>query len=280
MAVLESVLGRLILEPDFQERFFFDAPGALEEYELSSIEEERLRSLTRRQFHREIGTLVTHFLIPIDVADSFIILPASHSQAEPPGKTPILLSPGWAFGNGSHATTELCLSALSRYLHPGDAFLDIGTGTGILSIAAARLGAGEARAYDIDSEAVELARKNMALNGMENIVQVEVGTVHDALQIRPQGWDLVAVNILGSVFMDLLESGLARTLKMNGILIGTAIKAQELGSVLAKIHHQGLKPIEQCQKHGWNSVIAMKGDVHVYRLGETNHRASRDRSLF
>jgi ribosomal protein L11 methyltransferase len=114
----------------------------------------------------------------------------------------IELDPGMAFGSGLHPTTRLCLEVLEDALRPGQVVLDVGTGSGILSIAAARLGAARVVALDTDPLAVQIARENVALNRVEDVVQVEVGTVQISNLQSPIS-DLVVANILAETIIEL-----------------------------------------------------------------------------
>jgi ribosomal protein L11 methyltransferase len=127
---------------------------------------------------------------PIRITDHFWIVPSWHKAPEP-GAINIELDPGMAFGTGSHPTTRLCLEWLCETVRPGTSVLDVGCGSGILAIAAARLGAASVLAIDIDERAVEAARENATKNGVSDIVHVQ----HSEAPIGAT-FDLVVANIL------------------------------------------------------------------------------------
>ena len=106
------------------------------------------------------------FYKPMEIGERLIVVP-EWEQANTQGRIPLILNPGLTFGTGSHATTRLCLTALEETIHGGERVLDLGCGSGILSIAALRLGAEHAFACDIDEKCVEVAYENAALNGID-----------------------------------------------------------------------------------------------------------------
>jgi ribosomal protein L11 methyltransferase len=127
-------------------------------------------------------------------------------MAEPdlPDAVILRLDPGMAFGTGLHPTTQMCLQALELVVEPGQRVLDLGTGSGILGIAALKLGAAEVLAVDNDKLAVQTAVANAAANGVDDRFQGQLGTLAD---VAAKDWDLVLVNILAQVIVDLLQNG-------------------------------------------------------------------------
>ncbi|MBQ3955211.1 MAG: 50S ribosomal protein L11 methyltransferase, partial [Clostridia bacterium] len=105
---------------------------------------------------------------PIRTGKRLVIVPVWETYDPEPGEVTVLMDPGMAFGTGTHETTRLCAGFVEKYTHPGCAVLDVGCGSGILAIAAARLGAGKCFACDIDPVAVRVAKENVALNGTDN----------------------------------------------------------------------------------------------------------------
>lgn len=147
----------------------------------------------------------------------FIIAPPWSEIADAGGRIVIRIEPGMAFGTGTHETTRLCLKAIEKYFR-GASFLDVGTGTGILAIAAAKMFPGaRVEAYDTDTDAVEIARANAQLNDVGGQISFRAGSIDE----QTQSADLVCANLTAPVIVDLLPSLLSATcgrLVLSGIL--------------------------------------------------------------
>jgi ribosomal protein L11 methyltransferase len=199
---------------------------------------------------------------PLRVGRRLMIVPAWLDPALGPDDMAIRLDPGMAFGTGTHPTTQLCLEALERHLQPGQAVLDLGTGSGILAIAAARLGAGPILAVDIDEEAVRVARDNTAANGVAAAVHVARGSLSEVLAGEFGGqWQqapLVVANILARVIVTLLDDGLARVVAPGGLLIVSGILDTQAYQVIAALKAHGLAPVAQEHKEDWVAILASK----------------------
>jgi ribosomal protein L11 methyltransferase len=191
-------------------------------------------------------------IIPAWLYESF----ANGSQAAP-SDIPIVMDPGMAFGTGTHPTTQLCLGAIERHLTPGVEVLDLGTGSGILAIAAAKLGAGPIWALDIDAEAVRVARENVALNGVADRVRVQQGSVAEALQASYHA-PFVVANILARVINDLLAQGLAHAVTPGGLLVVSGILDSQAYEVRAGLQRHGLTLLAQEQIEDWVALIARR----------------------
>jgi ribosomal protein L11 methyltransferase len=142
----------------------------------------------------------------------------------------VRLDPGRAFGSGSHATTRLCLAELEHRVSPGDRVLDVGSGSGVLAVAAAPLGAAEVEAVDIDEEAVRATAANAALNGVDGVVRVSCTPVERA----EGGRDLVVANI-GAATLVALAPHLVRVLRPGGVLVLSGVlacQAEEVGTAV------------------------------------------------
>lgn len=191
---------------------------------------------------------------PILVGRRLLVLPA-WLPAPPGDRLSILLDPGMAFGTGTHPTTQLCLAALEEYLHAGDAVIDLGTGSGILSIAAAKLGASRVLAVDIDDQAIAAARENLQRNQAETQVQLLAGTLQTALRAWPGGADLLVANILAVTLQQMAADGLALSLRPGGIAILSGILADQAGEVIEVCEAHGLKWRRSLNQEDWRALV-------------------------
>jgi ribosomal protein L11 methyltransferase len=214
------------------------------------------------------------------VGERLVIKPTWRDYDPLPDDLIIVLDPGMAFGSGLHPTTRLCLEGLEDYLRPGTTVLDVGTGSGVLAIAGARLGASHVLALDTDPLAVRVARENVTLNQAQSVVHVEVGTAHitdhpmPAVRAGPgesspanlgisksQHWDLVVVNILAGTIVELAPA-LAASLAADGFLIASGIIADQAESVLASLRQNKLALLERRDDGEWVALIARKRREH------------------
>lgn len=202
---------------------------------------------------------------PIRIGRRLIIVPvwlaAATGVAAARGEVPILLDPGMAFGTGTHPTTQLCLAAVERHLKPGQAVIDLGTGSGILAIAAAKLGSSRVLAYDIDPEAVRVAGENAALNGVAGHVQVALGSLAE-LRAAGARAPLVLANILARVIVKLFDEGLADLVEPGGLLILSGILDTQAYEVRAALERHGLTLAAQEHLDDWAAIIARRPTVH------------------
>ena len=200
---------------------------------------------------------------PLSVGERIFIVPEwQRGEPAPAGRTPVYLNPGLTFGTGSHASTQLCLAALERYVKDGCSVLDLGCGSGILSISALALGAKDAAAVDIDPKAVDVAYENAALNGIgRDRYAVCAGDVlGDGRLLARLGegrYDLVLANIVADVIIPL--SAVAPTLmKPDGVFLCSGVidtRAQEVADAL---EGNGLRVTERMEKDGWVAMAARK----------------------
>jgi ribosomal protein L11 methyltransferase len=188
----------------------------LPEAEYRPIEENNWMEAWKKNYH------------PIPVGSKLIVVPV-WLEAPPGQRIPIRIEPGMAFGTGTHPTTQLCLEIMENLIRPGEPTIDIGSGSGILSIAALKLGASHALGVDIDPQTLDSARENAANNQVTSGLELGVGSVAEilggAFSIRQA--PLVLANILAPVLIRLLDEGLADLLSLEGDLVLSGILEEQ-----------------------------------------------------
>ena len=167
------------------------------------------------------------FYTLLRVGQRLVVCPSWTEYAAKEGEVVVRLDPGMAFGTGHHPTTRLCLAELERRMRPGAKVLDLGTGSGILAIAAAGLGAGSVVGLDRDATACTVARRNVRANGLARGVRIMRGSVPRA---GVSGYDLVLANISAKVLTE-LAAPLAETLAPDGLLIASGVLEEQSASV-------------------------------------------------
>lgn len=193
---------------------------------------------------------------PLRIGRRLLVLPPWERPPAPPadeGRFAVVIEPGRAFGTGSHASTRGCLELLERALgsRPVDHVLDVGTGSGILAIAAARLGAAAVVALDVDPDAVAAARENAGRNGVADRVRVELGGP-EAWAARPA--PVVLANLLASALVRLAPA-LGRCTAVPGRLIAGGLLVHEAPAVAASFVPDGFALAEVLEHEGWASLL-------------------------
>lgn len=197
------------------------------------------------------------FFHPVKVGERIVIKPSWEDYAAMDNDLVIELDPGMAFGTGTHHTTAMCCRALEQVVEPGHVVFDVGTGSGILAVAAAKLGASKVQAVDLDSIAVRVAKENVAINKVENVVEVAQG---DLLTGVTGQADIVIANIIATIVIQLLVDIPAR-LKDGGIFIASGIIIERLSEVVAAMAAHNLVVDKVIEEGGWVAIVARKGGI-------------------
>ena len=198
----------------------------------------------------------------VEVGEKLIVLPYWLAETDESGRIPVILDPGLTFGTGAHPSTQMVMEAMEARLTPGSHCLDLGSGSGILSITALRLGAKTATGVDIDPKAEDIARDNAAYNGFSapaftactGDVTADKGLMD---RLNTQNYDTVLVNIVADVIIHLAPT-LPAFLQEHSILICSGILDTRLCDVTAALEKAGLTVIETKSKEDWRCVIAKK----------------------
>ena len=201
---------------------------------------------------------------PLSIGQRLYVVPEwEREEPVPQGRSPLYLNPGLTFGTGSHASTQLCLEGVEEHTVPGRPVLDLGCGSGILSIAALCLGASTAVAVDIDPKAVDVAYENAALNGIgRDRYTVRAGDVISdaalAAELAQEKYHLVLANIVADVIIP-LSARVPQMLAEDGVFLCSGIidtRAHEVEAVLKK---NGLSVTRKREKNGWVALEAKLG---------------------
>ena len=199
---------------------------------------------------------------PQPIGNSLLVLPYWLSDTDTQGRKPVILDPGLTFGTGAHPSTQMVMEAMEELVQPGDHCLDLGSGSGILSIAALRLGAADAIGIDIDPKAEDIARENAAYNGFaapEFTALTGNVTADKALMQRlsEREYSVVLVNIVADVIIGLAPV-LPRFLAGDSTLICSGILNTRLPDVLQALEQAGLTVTQIREKEDWRSVCAKR----------------------
>lgn len=214
---------------------------------------------------RSLGELEIHTLAEEDYANAWkkyykvlhvgartVIKPSWLEYTPRDSDIVIELDPGMAFGTGLHPTTRLCLAMLEKYVTPGCDMLDVGTGSGILAIGAAKLGASCVNARDIDPIAVETAQKNVAASNLTEKISVSRASI--VVESDPRQYDIVCANIFADTIAELAPA-LAQHLDRNGVFIASGILVERARLVENAMQAQSMTFVEKLQEQDWLVMV-------------------------
>lgn len=231
---------------------------------------QRLAELSREDFGIVMGSLALEmqsvadedwsenwkkYYKPFRIGTHLVVKPTWEPYAPEPDDLMIELDPGMAFGTGTHETTNMCMQLLEKHLSDGMRVMDVGTGSGILAIAAAKLGAKDVLAIDIDPDAVKVARENVVLNKVDGRVRVVKG---DLVKGEAMPCELAVANIVADAIC-MLAGPLTRHLVRGGLLICSGIIREREQDVLAAAKAAGYQVADRLEKGEWVALCLKNG---------------------
>ena len=187
----------------------------------------------------------------IRVSDKIIIKPTFKEYEASENEIVLTLDPKMSFGTGDHQTTKICLMFIEKYLKPGMKVLDAGSGTAILGIAAAKLGAKNVIAFDIDEWCFENGIENTKLNDVSDKVEIRKSELND---IPEKDFDMIIANIQKNILLDLAE-GFKTRIKQSGILILSGLLEMDRETIVSKYSEAGFKEIDFIQMDDWIGIV-------------------------
>jgi ribosomal protein L11 methyltransferase len=192
---------------------------------------------------------------PAKITDRIVVKPTWEEYEPAAGELVIEIDPGMAFGTGAHPTTSLCVKLLEKYISPGeDTVLDVGCGSGILSVAAVLLGAGKVMAVDIDPVAVAVSKENIERNRMSDKITVLQGDLAKGVSVKA---DIVAANLMADLVI-MLSKDVAAHLSGKGVYISSGILIEKREQVAAAVRKCGFRILEIPEEGEWCAIAAQK----------------------
>lgn len=193
---------------------------------------------------------------PLHIGRRMVIVPAWESYDPQPDEIIVRMDPGMAFGTGSHETTRLVIELLEELVTPGMRVADVGCGSGILAICAAKLGAAECKAYDIDPVAVRVARENISDSGMTN-VSCDVSDLLKGVDLAGGQYDLICANIVADIIIRMAPD-VGRYMKDDAILLASGIITERAEEVIEALNTSHLKVVRRLDDNGWCALVVQK----------------------
>ncbi|MCH4532368.1 50S ribosomal protein L11 methyltransferase [Staphylococcus haemolyticus] len=196
-----------------------------------------------------------NYFHPFRASEKFTIVPSWEQYTkEDESEKCIELDPGMAFGTGDHPTTSMCLKAIETYVDPDNSVIDVGTGSGILSIASHLLGVKRIKALDIDELAVNVAKENFAKNHCEDAIEAVPGNL---LKNETEKFDIVIANILAHIIEDMIEDAY-NTLNKDGYFITSGIIEEKHKQILNQMENVGFDIKSVNHDNGWVCIVGQK----------------------
>jgi ribosomal protein L11 methyltransferase len=207
---------------------------------ISEVDEEDWATAWKKYYH------------PEKISETVTVVPTWEDYTPSEGEKIISLDPGMAFGTGTHPTTVLCVRAIEKYVKPGHTVLDVGTGSGVLSVAASLFGATKIQAMDLDNVAVTVAKDNCVVNNVGDLVEVFQNNLLNGIETKA---DVIVANILAEIIV-LFTDDVARLLNEDGVFITSGIIEDKKQRVIDALEASGLEIVEENKISEWVSLVA------------------------
>lgn len=193
---------------------------------------------------------------PLKIGKKIVIVPAWEKYEASEGELVVKMDPGMAFGTGNHETTRLVIELLERHVKGGERLLDVGTGSGILAICGARLGAGMCRAYDIDPVAVKVARENIKDSGLKNITCDTSDLLH-GVDKKDGGYDIICANIVADIIIRMVPD-IGAYMNDGAVILASGIIVERADDVIKAFCDHGFYIAEKSEENGWCALAVKK----------------------
>ena len=210
--------------------------------ELSNVNQEDWESAWKQYFK------------PVHVTDRIVVKPEWEEYSPQEGEIVIEIDPGMAFGTGTHETTSMCINQIEKNLKAGDRVIDIGSGSGILSMAAVLLGAEKATGVDLDPVAVRVALENVELNNLQDKIEILHGNLTDVIREKA---DIVVANIMADIIL-IRHEDVREFIKDDGLFITSGIIQEKRAAVEARLLEKNFSIVEVETKGEWCAITAQK----------------------
>jgi len=248
----KKLVGIIPMDANFSDNFTLIKSQllTLPEFELPAVSEPEIKITVESDWANEWKK----YFKPMEIGERLIVKPTWEELPETNNKVIVEIDPGQAFGTGGHQTTRLCLAGLDRYVEPGMLVADIGTGSGILAIAAAKLGAAKVHATDIDSLPRKIARENVKLNHLEGTVIIHE---MDEFPVAAVDCDLVVANIIAMTIIELTPDIYGMIIP-GGLFISSGIVDERCDEVCTALTEHGFTILEIMEEEIWRAIVARK----------------------
>ena len=193
---------------------------------------------------------------PIEIGERIVIVPAWEKYDAPEDKLVVRMDPGMAFGTGSHETTRLVIGLLEKYIKEGQRVLDVGCGSGILAICAAKLGAKECKAYDIDPVAVKVARENISDSGLDNVT-CDVSDLLRGVDKKGGAYDVICANIVADIIIRMTPD-VGELMNENSVILASGIICERADDVISCFDQNGFAVVDKAEENGWCALVVKK----------------------